>query len=940
VNRQLCWSLFAFSFVVVAYGVLVRRLYFLCDDAFISFRYARNWALGHGPRYNLGDQVPVEGYSNFLWMAAGAVLERLGLEQAFWLPLVSMGCGVLLLGLVFATARERLGLDRSIACASALSLACFPPFVIWTTGGLETMPHALILFASFLVLTSQNTSRSRLILAGALGAALVLIRTEGIAWVFVVCSAVLLVGHAKGHRTWKLMLPFAAVAFFVFAIYLSWRWSYYGSNAANTMRAKMEFSPERLVRGAKYVGLYLLTYITPIGILVLGVFLGWRSRWKAETIGAAWMTVAVLGYGIATSGDFMTNFRLLVPFFAFQALLLGVLLQSLSEQHRVHRIWVAGLALVVVGIALAPAWNLHLVPEPVRSQLSFRKKAKAFISELDHWQFMSANVNHWRRKGLALAAWAPPDATLVAEAIGNLGWYSKLFIYDQNGLVTRTVDESSAKGELRSPGHDRFVGVDYFLPQQPTILAAQLVRSSDEAAAKHRKWAASIPDGYRVEVVEMKPGAADPEVVGQFLIVKHRAAANRRAQTPSSRPASPQKAVPPEDGRWRRARATSPASANTTDAENQDLYEQLLALGYATGSRAPSGQGVSIHDESRAFEGFNFYTSAHDEMAVLMDMDGNVLHEWRRSFSDVIEGSPPMGEGMARRWWRRGWLLENGDVIALNTGMGVMRIDKDSNVLWATPLNVHHDLEFREDGGYITLIRNVHIVPRIHPTRPIAEDEIVYLNEKGEVERSFSVLEAFERSSFKQAALGDISTQMQKKGNLFHTNSIALLDGTGADRLPALAAGNLLLSFRELDAIGIVDPKTETMVWFHRGQFVEQHDPRVLASGNILLFDNKGLVEKSRILELDPIAGDIEWQYSGSEEAPFYSGNCGIVDPLPNGNFLITESNNGRAFEVTRHGDIVWEFLSPHRAGDASEFVATLPEVIRLPKDFPMNWLR
>ena len=71
---------------------------------------------------------------------------------------------------------------------------------------------------------------------------------------------------------------------------------------------------------------------------------------------------------------------------------------------------------------------------------------------------MSANVDHWRRQGLALAAWAPPDAKLVAATIGNLGWYSKLFIYDRNGLVTVTVAEPGANGELSSPGHDRLVG--------------------------------------------------------------------------------------------------------------------------------------------------------------------------------------------------------------------------------------------------------------------------------------------------------------------------------------------------------------------------------------------------------------------------------------------------------------------------------------------------
>ena len=51
-----------------AYGLLVARFNFVCDDAFISFRYARNLADGLGLRYNLGVEPPVEGYSNFLWV--------------------------------------------------------------------------------------------------------------------------------------------------------------------------------------------------------------------------------------------------------------------------------------------------------------------------------------------------------------------------------------------------------------------------------------------------------------------------------------------------------------------------------------------------------------------------------------------------------------------------------------------------------------------------------------------------------------------------------------------------------------------------------------------------------------------------------------------------------------------------------------------------------
>ena len=51
-------------------GILVLHggLYFgvTADDAFISFRYAENLAVGHGPVWNTGERV--EGYTNFLWV--------------------------------------------------------------------------------------------------------------------------------------------------------------------------------------------------------------------------------------------------------------------------------------------------------------------------------------------------------------------------------------------------------------------------------------------------------------------------------------------------------------------------------------------------------------------------------------------------------------------------------------------------------------------------------------------------------------------------------------------------------------------------------------------------------------------------------------------------------------------------------------------------------
>ena len=75
------------------------------------------------------------------------------------------------------------------------------------------------------------------------------------------------------------------------------------------------------------------------------------------------------------------------------------------------------------------------------------------------------------------------------------------------------------------------------------------------------------------------------------------------------------------------------------------------------------------------------------------------------------------------------------------------------------------------------------------------------------------------------------------------------------------------------------------------------------------------------------------------EEDPFFTATCGTAERLPNGNTLITESDNGRAFEVTPDKEIVWEFYNPHRAGPDDEYIATLFEVIRLPSDFPTDWV-
>jgi hypothetical protein len=60
---------------------------------------------------------------------------------------------------------------------------------------------------------------------------------------------------------------------------------------------------------------------------------------------------------------------------------------------------------------------------------------------------------------------------------------------------------------------------------------------------------------------------------------------------------------------------------------------------------------------------------------------------------------------------------------------------------------------------------------------------------------------------------------------------------------------------------------------------------------------------------IDPIRKARTWEYTGEY---FYSLSGGAVQPLPNGDFLITSSRGGRVFEVDARGTIVWQFEPPY----------------------------
>jgi hypothetical protein len=73
---------------------------------------------------------------------------------------------------------------------------------------------------------------------------------------------------------------------------------------------------------------------------------------------------------------------------------------------------------------------------------------------------------------------------------------------------------------------------------------------------------------------------------------------------------------------------------------------------------------------------------------------------------------------------------------------------------------------------------------------------------------------------------------------------------------------------------------------------------------------------QSRVLEINPVTFEKVWEYviGGQESVSFFSHYVSSAQRLPNGNTMMTEGADGRLFEVTTGGDIVWEYVSPYFA--------------------------
>lgn len=311
--------------------------------------------------------------------------------------------------------------------------------------------------------------------------------------------------------------------------------------------------------------------------------------------------------------------------------------------------------------------------------------------------------------------------------------------------------------------------------------------------------------------------------------------------------------------------------------------------------------GVHIHNESKIFKADRFF-DGH-----IIDWQGNIKQEFEYKYLSTIT--------------KKGYLAQKeyeSNTFGLFT--------KDNKPIWKKHLAIHHDM-YPTKKSFFTFSK----VNKKYKGRMVDFDTVLEFDYKGNQLgqwSSFDNLTELQKHHKKMPLdIPFLPTGMKRKTkspwggfyDYYRFNSFQLLPKNLLEKNDKrFQKGNWLISARHGSLIFILDKDTKEVVYSLSQKDVEgeiqgQHAVQLLENGNLLIFDNGRYRGWSRIIEINPITKHINFEY---KDDSFFTKSRGYVQKLPNDNYLITESEKGRIFEITEDKELVWEYYHPEKQND------------------------
>jgi hypothetical protein len=393
----------------------------------------------------------------------------------------------------------------------------------------------------------------------------------------------------------------------------------------------------------------------------------------------------------------------------------------------------------------------------------------------------------------------------------------------------------------------------------------------------------------------------------------------------------------------------------------------LAITGPAAAAPSVYPTGVTVYNAAKAYNCFVLFNGT-DHKAYLIDMNGAVVHVWDRPGFPSKIVDPALLQGQKGVLGTQLSSISLVEALTMGSATGVIPggpaqfrdksfgyVDWNDKILWqwgdqAPGGNAlqHHDWARLDGGNTLILSSDAKTLPGFGD-RKMTDDVIYEVNQAGQTVWRWRASDHLDQLGFTAAELDLLRHATEQ--DFLHINDMQVLGANhwAEDGDRRFNAGNIMISSRDANITAIIDRATGAIVWRlgpdypPRGsdykpettprpvdQIVGQHDAHMIpegspGAGNVLLLDNQGeagyppaklqVTSGSRVLEINPITMQIVWEYQGYDSGQanwsFWTPFIGSVQRLPNGNTLIDEGIDGRFFQVTRAGEIVWEYVSP-----------------------------
>ncbi len=425
--------------LIIIFIFIMNNVNHIQDDAFISFRYIKNFIEGHGLVFNIGERV--EGYTNFLWTMILIVPALLKINIVSFSEILSSFFGIATLCITFLISKliNQKYQDKNYPNKSSILLNFVPVFLLtftgafsyWASSGMETSFFIFLVLTGIYFYIKNNNANNLNFYTPVFIALSALTRPEGILFFLIIyIHKVLFIAieqrKIKSPRKIFSQKYLVEVSIFIIPVIVQtiFRLLYYGYPFPNTYYAKVTYGFSTFGRGIEYLLSFNQDYLLYGIIFVLPIILLIKRKFDFVT-SLFYLIIFIYSlYVVIIGGDVLSLHRFWLVILPLIYILWGMFLKEviiLSNEKKLLPANSATMILLTISIAIGAYNYLHC-----KDKISgIRDNEIALVNQFKMQASVINRLEQIRNRRL----------TIAVSTIGSLSYYTDATVIDMLGLT-------------------------------------------------------------------------------------------------------------------------------------------------------------------------------------------------------------------------------------------------------------------------------------------------------------------------------------------------------------------------------------------------------------------------------------------------------------------------------------------------------------------------